>query len=83
VEEYRSEEDMLVDFIETCIRVDVLSTVPHSKLFEAYRQWAEESGTRYPLSSNALAKRLRDRGWRDTRTEKSKCVWRSVRLEGE
>jgi putative DNA primase/helicase len=81
VDEYRSEEDTLADFIEERTRQDAMGTIPHSNLFEAYRHWATENGNRYLLSRKLLAKRLRERGWQSARTGKAFCVWRGVSLE--
>ena len=57
------------------------SNTSHSELFKAYQQWSAEMGIKFPLSSKLLAKRLRERGWRDMRTAESKCVWRAIALE--
>ena len=81
VADYRSEEDTLADFIEECTREDKDSNTSHSELFKAYQQWSAEMGIKFPLSSKLLAKRLRERGWRDVRTAESKCVWRGIALE--
>jgi phage/plasmid-associated DNA primase len=68
----------LADIIEECTRVDKDFNTPHSELFKAYQHWSEEMGIKFPLSSKLLAKRLRERGWRDMRTAASKCVWRGI-----
>jgi putative DNA primase/helicase len=81
VADYRSEEDTLADFMEECTCEDRDSKTPHSDLFKAYQQWAEETGIKYPLSSKLLAKRLRERGWCDIRTAGSKCVWCGIALQ--
>jgi len=82
-EEYRGEEDTLADFLDECTAEDMTASTPHAEMFDAYRKWATDSGIRYQLTSRLLAKRLRERGWRDMRTDRAKCVWRGVKLEDQ
>jgi hypothetical protein len=55
-----------------------LAVKPPASLFQAYRHWCNENGIRYPLTSRLLARKLRERGWKDGRTGESKCFWRGV-----
>jgi putative DNA primase/helicase len=80
VEGYRSEQDVLADFLDECVsRDDPSATLPHSQLYRAYEEWAKKFGHR-PASSKTLAQRLRDRAWESRRTEKVKCLWVGIQL---
>jgi putative DNA primase/helicase len=80
VSDYRSEEDLLRDFIEVNVEVDVPDSTSHSELFKAYQEWASHEGIRFPLSSIRLAKHLRERGWISGKTSRVACLWRGVRI---
>ena len=80
VEAYRTEEDTLADFIGENIVERADSTVAHSRLFSVYQQYCAEGGIRYPLSNVGLAKKLRNRGWRDRRRGGERVVWQGIEL---
>jgi putative DNA primase/helicase len=80
VDEYHNEEDTLADFIKECTCADPEAETAHGALFTEYQHWAAENGIRFPFSSKLLAKRLRERGWNEGRTNRVKCLWRGVRL---
>jgi phage/plasmid-associated DNA primase len=80
VAEYRSDEDTLGMFIDEKTEEFAFSSVPHSTLYTAYKKWAEESGTRHPLTSKNLASRLRDRAWKDDRGAGNAKIWKGVQL---
>lgn len=80
VEDYRTDQDTLADFIEECTSHSLHGCVPHGLLFKAYESWAEDSGIRFKLSKKGLAKTLRSKGWNEIRTAESKTVWRGVIL---
>jgi putative DNA primase/helicase len=65
VEDYRTEEDVLADFINECVTLnEPCTTLLHTALFAKYHDWAEEAGVRFTLPRKGLAKALRERGWR-------------------
>jgi putative DNA primase/helicase len=80
VADYRAEEDTLAEFIEECTIEETLATVTHGQVFKRYQEYAQTNGVRYTLSSKKLAKRLRERGWQDTRSWGCSCLWQGVRL---
>jgi putative DNA primase/helicase len=80
VSEYRSEQDVLSDFIAECTCEMANSQTPHGDLFDAYRHWAAEDGIRFPFSSRLLAKKLRERGWHEDRTKTVKILWMGIKL---
>jgi putative DNA primase/helicase len=82
VDDYKRDEDRLADFLEDNVAETCGGTVEHADLFKAYQRHCEDSGNRFPMTARTLAKALRERGWRDTRTSSSKCVWMGYRLTG-
>lgn len=80
VSDYRKEEDTLGDFIEECTAQDLCGSVAHSSLFKKYQEWATENGMRFQVTKKALAKQLREKGWKDLRTTNSFCNWQGVVL---
>lgn len=67
VEEYREEEDVLADFVTDEIEANPDGRVAKKLMFERYQTWATENQIRQPYSAKGLARRLRDRGYRDHR----------------
>jgi phage/plasmid-associated DNA primase len=82
VADYRSEEDMLADFISECVSLNEppRTTLLHGELFAKYQHWAEEAGVRYTLPRRGLAKALRERGWRGD-DKGGQLKWYGVRLQ--
>lgn len=74
VDEYKRDEDRLADFIEDTVTESRAESIKHADLFKAYQRHCEDHGNR-PWTSRALAKALRERGWRSESTWESKCVW--------
>jgi putative DNA primase/helicase len=78
--EYRDEEDTLADFIaEEIERVPNARTAP-GELFARYQAWAARNGMRYPLTQRALAKRMKERGFKLDRTREAR-FWADVELK--
>ena len=82
VAEYRTEEDALAEFIEEPI-VNSGVGVSHSKVFNAYIRWAPSAGVHYTMTSTTLAKKLRERGWKDRRHGGYKVFWLVFSLKNE
>ncbi len=81
VAEYRSDEDVLGDFLDQRIEAFTWGSIPMSELYKQYQRWAEESGIRSPLSDKMLARRLRDRRWQDGKGTAGQRVWRGVKFK--
>ena len=81
VEDYRTEEDVLANFIDDCVRMELENLVPHPVLYQTYLDWSQSNGVRHPFGARVLAKRLRDRGWNHTRSREFRCLWRGISLE--
>jgi putative DNA primase/helicase len=78
VDEYRSEQDTLADFLDECVcQEDPSETLPHSQLYVIYQEWAK-GHEHHPLSSRTLVNRLKDRGWRSKPTDKEKNLWLGI-----
>ena len=80
VDDYRGDEDILADFIDEVTSPASGTNTSHRDLFTAYQQWTHENGIRFSLTSKLLAKRLRDRGWKDNRTSTCKVEWVGVSI---
>lgn len=83
VEQYRTEEDDLGEFIKEKTRESPSGFVLHGVLFAAYETWAEDRGVRFPLTSKKLGKLLRERSWDDGRNSDNMPIWRGVELKGK
>ena len=79
--EYRTESDVLGEFIaEVCVeapRGEVLSSV----LYASYAEWCENTGER-PLSQKALGMRLKDRGYEGGKDKRGQRIWKGLKLRG-
>lgn len=76
---YKSNEDILADFIETALEPTVDTYLePSSTIYQAYRTWADRMGLK-PMSQPALSRTLEDRGMQLARTKKVRG-FRGVRV---
>ena len=80
--EYRADEDVLGDFIADATEELIGFTVTNAELFRAYERWAEVQGMRKTYTAKGLAKRLRERGWADSRGMNG-LEWRGRRLKND
>ena len=69
IQQYRSEMDILGDWIEERCTLDPSATTPASELYVCYRQWCQANGHR-PLSKKKFGMKLDDRGFERDRTGK-------------
>lgn len=60
--EYRSEQDLLGQFIADCLVVAAAAKVPQPALTTAWEQWCHRQGMRRSWSLPMLKRRLRERG---------------------
>lgn len=84
VDEYRSEEDSLADFIDSHVVAAGGALLGHAEVFKRYLDWAAESGiTKSKMSTVGLRDMLVARGWvRSTsRLGASRIVWEGVALK--
>jgi len=62
VQQYRSDEDILGQFIEETVEAQPGSHVSVAGLYARYTAWAEIQGLRQPLTQNKFNRRILDRG---------------------
>lgn len=77
-DEYRLDEDVLRLFLEDCCVEQPLVSCTAVELYAAYTTWAEGHGEE-TLSQTKFGRRLRERGFRQTRTN-SQRGWTGLRL---
>ncbi|MCZ6770496.1 MAG: phage/plasmid primase, P4 family [Proteobacteria bacterium] len=71
VSQYRSEMDILGDWIEECCEEDPHAKVSAKELYTSYRNWSQSSGHQ-PVSKKRLSQKLQNRGIERTRTGKGR-----------
>ncbi|MBW2605329.1 MAG: hypothetical protein JRE28_13630 [Deltaproteobacteria bacterium] len=66
-EKYRRESDLLSDFVEEMVLLDMPgeSKVRKGELYKAYMDWAKENEVKYPLSKRGFSKHLDERNIQD------------------
>jgi len=69
-ERYRTEEDILAEFLDDCCVLGPGHQVPGGELYAAYQAWCNENTGGGPLSHKAFARKLRDRGVTATRSRR-------------
>lgn len=79
-EEYRVDEDTLADFIDAEIELDPNAKSAPAELFLRYQRWAQSTGQRYPQSQRGLAKRLKERGFKQKAGHKGR-FWAGIGLK--
>lgn len=77
-DEYRSENDVFLEFLEENCATDKTSEESNKKLYEAYWQWCYQN-KEHPLSRRAFGLRLRDRGF-EQRKSNGNRIWIGVKL---
>jgi putative DNA primase/helicase len=78
--EYRSDMDIIAQFIEDACIIDAQATETSKKLYEGYRAWSEGNGYQ-PVSQVIFGRRLKARGFKEHRTAKAR-MWTGLRLRG-
>jgi len=61
VAEYRRDEDLLSDFLETCCFLHPKERVGASVLYDAFKEWFEANVSKRTLSQKAFGKLMKDR----------------------
>lgn len=79
VADYRSEEDLLGEFLEDEVQQCPSGRASFADLYQRYRGWAARNGVRHPQTSRALAKALRERGYVDGRSN-GVTIWTNISL---
>jgi putative DNA primase/helicase len=76
---YRREMDVIGDFLMDCCTSLREASVASKALTTAYIQWCEQNGEK-PLTSKALAARLRERGYEPGQGTSGVRLWRGIGL---
>jgi len=77
---YRSENDVLAEFLSDECEVDAKSIVTSAELYVRYEAWTEASGER-ALSRKTLGLRLQERGFEKHMNRMGARGWRGLRLK--
>jgi len=82
IAEYRSEMDVLADFIEDRCLVSPAFTATATDLYEAYTDWAEKAGLKEKemLKQRTFGSCLSERGFIRDKGAKGQRLWRGVAL---
>lgn len=65
--EYRSEMDILAEFLETRVQQNAQASTKASELFQVYKEWCSENNEK-PMSQRTLGLRLAEHGFQKKRT---------------
>ena len=79
VAEYRSEQDVLGQFIDACCVVEPAATVTPADLRRAYTSWCEERGD-IPLGGRRFRAGMIARGFQQDEGRTNRATWRGLRL---
>jgi len=60
--------DTLGNFLEECCTTGPKNRITTAALYDAYTSWCEDAGVRYPLTKGTFGVRLRERGFRGTKS---------------
>jgi len=67
-DEYRSDQDVIGQWIDECCDIDDDARESGSALFASYAEWARARGERRPLNATMFGRRLTDRGIESAKT---------------
>ena len=70
--DYRSEMDLLGEFIEDCCIVDPNVRSKASDLYNRFNYWSDQSGQRVRLTQQAFGRRLNERGFDQSRSNSAR-----------
>lgn len=79
--EYRGSQDIVGQFLEECTIVDPTKTASRPKLYQVYRKWCMDGGE-YTLGKHHFNNRMRERGWKEQRTQRDR-LWIGMALRSD
>lgn len=79
-EAYRSEQDVLGEFLEDVCELDPNATADNAQLYAAFQRWSERAGEKH-RSQRSLSMALKDRGYAQGRTG-SRRYWHGLKIRG-
>ncbi|MEN6358091.1 MAG: phage/plasmid primase, P4 family [Armatimonadota bacterium] len=77
--EYRSDMDILAEFIDSCCVLSDNAQVASSELYAAYSTWCDGNGIRHPYQQKTFTQRLQERGFKRVR-RRGGMLWQGVEL---
>ena len=77
--EYRSDMDVLAEFIDSTCVLSPTAQVQSSDLYAAYNMWCECNGIRHPYQQRTFTQRMKERGY-STQHKKSGSMWVGIEL---
>ena len=78
---YRSEMDILGDFLDDCCTVGRTARVAHGDLYQTYEEWCQQNDEE-PISKKMLTIELQSRTFVSKRGHAGKKVWHGLALKG-
>jgi putative DNA primase/helicase len=79
---YRSEMDIIGDFIENRCNVDPNLSVDAPVLYEKYIEWAGKNGIKYPLLKRAFIDRMLEKGFDRKKVRGNIYTWFGIDVKG-
>jgi len=79
-ESYRTEQDILGEFLEDVCELDTGGTADNAQLYAAFQRWSERAGEKH-RSQRSLSMALKDRGFVQGRTG-SRRYWQGLKIRG-
>lgn len=83
VSDYRSEMDMLSDFIADKCERDLMATVSNSDLYKAYAAWARDLGETHIWSHKTFSRQMAARGFKQAAGRMDGRRWVGIRVVSE
>ncbi|MFC1861738.1 phage/plasmid primase, P4 family [Chloroflexota bacterium] len=78
---YRSEMDILGDFLDDCCAIEKTARVAHSDLYQAYEEWCHQNDEE-PITKKMLTIELQGRNFVSKRGHAGKKIWHGLALKG-
>ena len=78
---YRSEMDILGDFLDDCCIVERTARVAHGDLYQAYGKWCQQNDEE-PITKKMLTIELQSRNFVSKRGHAGRKVWHGLALKG-
>jgi putative DNA primase/helicase len=79
--EYRSEMDLVAQFVDERCHEDQAAEVYAKALYAAYRDWCEEAGLEHPCVKQAFGRRMAERGYGKRKAAGGQLVYQGVELQ--
>lgn len=77
---YRSEMDVVADFIASCCMVSPDFDVEASTLYKIYADWMAKQGIKKPLTNKSFGNRIQEKGFERKKMRGNKYVWMGINV---